>query len=62
MTRTSGSRRCRARRRCGPLVCTPETIARELSKLLSVIRLPALELGIVGFSQPMAVFPFMPSV
>jgi transcriptional regulator with XRE-family HTH domain len=40
------------------LVCTPETLAGQLSKLLSVIRLPALELGIIGFSQPMPVFPF----
>jgi diketogulonate reductase-like aldo/keto reductase len=40
------------------LVCTPETLAGQLSKLLSVIQLPALELGIIGFSQPMPVFPF----
>ena len=35
------------------LVCNPETLAGQLSKLLSVIRLPALELGIIGFSQRM---------
>jgi Domain of unknown function (DUF5753) len=40
------------------LVCTPETIAGQLGKLLSVIRLPTLEPGIIGFSQPMPVFPF----
>jgi hypothetical protein len=39
-------------------LCSPETLAGQLSKLLSVIRLPALELGIIGFSQPMPVFPF----
>lgn len=40
------------------LVCAPETLAGQLGKLLSVIRLPTLELGIIGFSQPMPVFPF----
>jgi hypothetical protein len=40
------------------LVCTPESLAGQLDKLLSVIRLPALELGMIGFSQPMPVFPF----
>jgi transcriptional regulator with XRE-family HTH domain len=40
------------------LVCTPETLAGQLDKLLSVMRLPAVELGIIGFSQPMPVFPF----
>jgi Domain of unknown function (DUF5753) len=40
------------------LVCTPDTLAGQLGKLLSVIRLPTLELGIIVFSQPMPVFPF----
>ena len=40
------------------LVCTRETLAGQLNKLLSVMRLPAVELGIIGFSQPMPVFPF----
>jgi hypothetical protein len=40
------------------LVCTPETLAGQLNKLLSVMRLPAVELGTIGFSQPMPVFPF----
>jgi transcriptional regulator with XRE-family HTH domain len=40
------------------LVCRPETLGGQLEKLLSVIRLPALELGIIGFSQPIPVFPF----
>jgi transcriptional regulator with XRE-family HTH domain len=40
------------------LVCRPETLGGQLEKLLSVIRLPALEMGIIGFSQPMPVFPF----
>jgi transcriptional regulator with XRE-family HTH domain len=40
------------------LVCTPKTLTGQLDKLLSVMRLPAVELGIIGFSQPMPVFPF----
>ena len=40
------------------LVCTPKRLAGQLEKLLSVMRLPAVELGIIGFSQPMPVFPF----
>jgi transcriptional regulator with XRE-family HTH domain len=40
------------------LVCTPKALAGQLDKLLSVMRLPAVELGIIGFSQPMPVFPF----
>ena len=40
------------------LVCTPKTLAGQLDKLLSVTRLPAVELGIIGFAQPTPVFPF----
>jgi transcriptional regulator with XRE-family HTH domain len=33
------------------LVTTPETMAGQLGKLLAVVRLPAVELGIIGFGQ-----------
>ncbi len=32
-------------------VVTPETLAGQLGKLLSVIRLPSVELGVIGFGQ-----------
>jgi hypothetical protein len=41
------------------LVCPPETLAGQLEKLLSVMQLPTVELGIIGFNQPMPVFPFV---
>ena len=33
------------------LVVAPETLAGQLDKLLSVIRLPAVELGVIGIGQ-----------
>jgi transcriptional regulator with XRE-family HTH domain len=41
------------------LVCTPETLAGQLEKLLAVMQLPSVELGVIGFSQRMPVFPFV---
>lgn len=40
------------------LVCTPATLAEQLGKLLSIAALPSVELGIIGFSQRMPVYPF----
>ena len=39
------------------LVTTPETHAAQLGKLLSVIRLPAVELGVIPFSRRMPAYP-----
>jgi transcriptional regulator with XRE-family HTH domain len=39
------------------LVTTPEVHAGQLGKLLSVIRLPALEFGVIPFSQRMPAYP-----
>lgn len=39
------------------LVTTPATMAAQLGKLLSVIRLPALEFGVIPFSQRMPAYP-----
>jgi transcriptional regulator with XRE-family HTH domain len=41
------------------LVCAPSTLIGQLEKLLSVMQLPSVELGIIGFSQRMPVFPFV---
>lgn len=39
------------------LVVSPETLAGQLDKLLSVIRLPSVDLGVIGFSQRMPAYP-----
>jgi hypothetical protein len=39
------------------LVVTPETLAGQLDKLLSLIRLPAVDFRVIGFSQRMAAYP-----
>jgi transcriptional regulator with XRE-family HTH domain len=39
------------------LVVPPHVLAAQLGKLLSVLRLPSLELGVIGFSQRMPVYP-----
>lgn len=39
------------------LVVPPAVLAGQLGKLLSVIRLPTLELGVIGFDQRMPVYP-----
>lgn len=39
------------------LVTTPETMAGQLDKLLSVSQMPAVELGVIGFSQRMPAYP-----
>jgi hypothetical protein len=39
------------------LVVTPQTLAGQLGKLLSVARLPSVELGIIGFHQRMPTYP-----
>lgn len=39
------------------LVVPPQVLAAQLGKLLSVLRLPSLELGVIGFSQRMPVYP-----
>jgi transcriptional regulator with XRE-family HTH domain len=38
-------------------VVQPGTLAAQLDKLLSVIRLPSVELGIIGFGQQMPAYP-----
>jgi len=38
-------------------VVSPETLAGQLDKLLSVIRLPSVELGVIGFGQRMPAYP-----
>lgn len=38
------------------LLTTPETMAGQLDKLLAVARLPAVDLGIIGFSQRMPAY------
>lgn len=38
-------------------VVPPQILAAQLGKLLSVLRLPSLELGIIGFKQKMPVYP-----
>ena len=38
------------------LVTTPETMAGQLDKLLAVSRLPAVELGVIGFSRRMPAY------
>ena len=38
-------------------VVSPETLAGQLDKLLSVIRLPSVELGVIGFRQRMPAYP-----
>lgn len=40
------------------LVVPPTVLAAQLGKLLSVIRLPTVELGVIGFGQRMPVYPF----
>lgn len=40
------------------LVVPPPVLAGQLGKLLSVLRLPSLELGVIGFGQRMPVYPF----
>lgn len=40
------------------LMTSPETMAGQLDKLLAVSRLPAVELGIIGFSRRMPAYPF----
>jgi transcriptional regulator with XRE-family HTH domain len=39
------------------LVVTPGTLADQLGKLLSVIRLPSVDLRVIGFGQHMAAYP-----
>jgi Domain of unknown function (DUF5753) len=39
------------------LVVAPATLIGQLEKLLSVGRLPAVELGVIGFSQRMPTYP-----
>jgi hypothetical protein len=39
------------------LVAPPEVVAGQLGKLLSVMRLPSVELGVIGFEQRMPVYP-----
>ena len=41
------------------LVCSPQALIGQLEKLLSVMQLPSVELGIIGFAQRMPVFPFV---
>jgi transcriptional regulator with XRE-family HTH domain len=38
-------------------VVPPEVLAAQLGKLLSVVRLPSLELGVIGFGRKMPVYP-----
>jgi hypothetical protein len=38
-------------------VVSPATLAAQLDKLLSVVRLPAVELGVIGFGQRMPAYP-----
>lgn len=38
-------------------VGAPEVLAAQLGKLLSVLRLPSLELGVISFGQRMPVYP-----
>jgi transcriptional regulator with XRE-family HTH domain len=40
------------------LIVSPETLAGQLDKLLSVIRLPSVEFGVIGFGQRMPAYPF----
>lgn len=39
------------------LVVTPVTLAGQLSRLLSVMRLPSVELGVISFRQQMPTYP-----
>lgn len=39
------------------LVVSPQVLAGQLGKLLSVLRLPSVELGIIGFAQHMPAYP-----
>ena len=39
------------------LLVTPEVLAGQLRKLLSVARLPSVELGVIGFRQRMPTYP-----
>jgi transcriptional regulator with XRE-family HTH domain len=39
------------------LVVSPQTLAGQLGKLLSVMRLPSVELGVIGFGQRMPAYP-----
>jgi transcriptional regulator with XRE-family HTH domain len=39
------------------LVVPPEILAGQLGKLLSVMRLPTVELGVISFTQQMPVYP-----
>jgi len=39
------------------LVVTPEILAGQLDKLLSVIRLPSVDFRVIGFGQRMAAYP-----
>jgi transcriptional regulator with XRE-family HTH domain len=39
------------------LVVTPEALAGQLDKLLSVTRLPSVDFRVIGFGQPMAAYP-----
>lgn len=38
-------------------VVPPQILAAQLGKLLSVLRLPSLDLGVIGFGQKMPVYP-----
>jgi transcriptional regulator with XRE-family HTH domain len=38
-------------------VVTPPTLARQLGTLISLARLPAVELGIIAFDRPMPTYP-----
>jgi len=40
------------------LVVPAPVLAEQLGKLLSVLRLPSVELGVIGFGQRMPVYPF----
>jgi len=40
------------------LVAPPQVVGAQLGKLLSVMRLPSVELGVIGFGQRMPVYPF----
>jgi transcriptional regulator with XRE-family HTH domain len=39
------------------LVVSPPVLAAQLGKLLSALRLPSVELGVIGFGQRMPVYP-----
>lgn len=39
------------------LVGSPEVMEAQLSKLLSAVRLPSVELGVIGFGQALPVYP-----